>query len=55
MGRPFGAPLTKDAVNEMTGSLRRRTEVYFMPHMLRHTHATQLERLGVPIEVIPDK
>ena len=51
-GRPFGAPLTKDAVNEMTRSLRRRTGLYFTPHMLRHTHATQLERLGVPIEVI---
>jgi integrase len=51
-GRPFGHAMTRSAVNELTRSLRRRTGVAFTPHMLRHTHATELERLGVPIEVI---
>lgn len=51
-GRPVGTPLTKSTVNEMTRSLRRRTGIYFTPHVLRHTHASELERLGVPIEVI---
>ena len=51
-GRPRGHAMTKSGVNELTRSLRRRTGIAFTPHMLRHTNATELERLGVPIEVI---
>ena len=51
-GRPHGHPMTRSSVNELTRDLRRRTGVEFTPHMLRHTNATELERLGVPIEVI---
>jgi integrase len=51
-GHPFGHAMTRSTVNELTRSLRRRTGIVFTPHVLRHTHATELERLGVPIEVI---
>ena len=51
-GRPHGHAMTKSGVNELTRSLRRRTGVVFTPHVLRHTNATELERLGVPVEVI---
>lgn len=49
---PYGHPMTSSGVNELVRSLRARTGVEFTPHMLRHTHATELGRLGVPIEVI---
>jgi integrase len=51
-GHPLGHAMTRSTVNELTRSLRRRTGIVFTPHVLRHTHATELERLGVPIEVI---
>ena len=51
-GRPHGHAMTKSAVNELTRALRRRTGIAFTPHVMRHTNATELERLGVPIEVI---
>jgi integrase len=49
---PFGHPMTSSGVNELVRGLRARTGIDFTPHMLRHTHATELGRLGVPIEVI---
>ena len=50
--RPVGSPMTRSGVNELTRSLRRRTGIVFTPHMLRHTNATELQRAGVPLEVI---
>lgn len=51
-GAPVGRPMTRSGVNELVRALRARTGVWFTPHMLRHTNATELERLGVPVEVI---
>jgi Phage integrase family len=51
-GRPYGSPMTRSGVNELTRALRARTGIGFTPHMLRHTNATGLQRLGVPLEVI---
>ena len=51
-GRPQGHAMTRSGVNELTRTLRARTGISFTPHMLRHTNATELERMGVPIEVI---
>lgn len=49
---PVGRPLSYGAVDGIVGRLRARTGVFFTPHMLRHTHATDLIRRGVPIEVV---
>lgn len=51
-GQPYGQPVSYSGVNDLVRGLRARTGVAFTPHMLRHTHATELERLGVPLEVI---
>ncbi len=51
-GRPQGHAMTRSGVNELTRALGARTGIPFTPHMLRHTNATELERMGVPIEVI---
>jgi len=50
--QPVGAPMSRSGVNELTRALRRRTGISFTPHMLRHTNATELQRAGVPLEVI---
>jgi integrase len=50
--QPRGAPLRYQAVAKLVERLRRRTGVFFTPHMLRHTRATELIRAGVPIEVV---
>jgi integrase/recombinase XerD len=47
-----GRPLTYDSVNKLIERLRARTGVSFTAHMLRHTHATDLVRRGVPIEMV---
>ena len=51
-GRPLGRPLSYVAVNGLVHRLRARTGIFFTPHMLRHSHATELIRQGVPIEVV---
>jgi integrase/recombinase XerD len=51
-GGPHGHPLGYPAVDGIVGRLRARTGIYFTPHMLRHSHATDLVRKGVPIEVV---
>jgi len=49
---PLGAPLRYDAVSKLVARLRARTGLDFTVHLLRHTHATDLLRAGVPIEVV---
>jgi len=39
-----GCPLTYAAVHKLVERLRVRTGIEFTPHMLRHTHATDLIR-----------
>jgi site-specific recombinase XerD len=48
----IGAPMTYSTVHELVGRVRARTSVEFTLHMLRHTHATQLVRSGVAVEVV---
>ena len=52
VGSRIGAPVTYSTVHELVGRVRARTGVEFTLHMLRHTHATQLVRSGVAIEVV---
>ena len=47
-----GAPMTYAAVHELVGRIRARVGFDFTLHMLRHTHATELIRSGVAIEVV---
>jgi integrase len=49
---PLGRPLSYQTVDGLVGRLRTRTGIYFTAHMLRHSHATDLIRKGVPIEVV---
>jgi integrase len=49
---PIGRPLNYQAVDGLVARLRARTGIFFTPHMLRHSHATDLIRRGVPIEVV---
>lgn len=51
-GQPVGRPLSYQAVDGLVGRLRARTGIFFRPHMLRHSRATELVRQGVPIEVV---
>ena len=39
-------------MHRLIGRIAKRTGVAFTAHMLRHTHATELIRNGVPIEVV---
>jgi len=48
----IGAPMTYASVHQLVGRIRADTGVEFTPHMLRHTHATELIRSGVAIEVV---
>jgi len=47
-----GQPLCYRTVHQLMSRLAERTGVAFTAHMLRHTHATELIRNGVPIEVV---
>ena len=47
-----GHPLTYATVDKLVARIRARTGIDFTTHMLRHTHATDLVRRGVPIEVV---
>jgi len=49
---PVGAPLRYDAVRKLVARLRARTGIEFTLHHLRHSHATDLIRGGVAIEVV---
>ena len=49
---PFGAPLRYQAVHKLVGRLRARTGINFTLHMLRHSHATDLLRRGVDVDVV---
>jgi len=49
---PVGQPLCYRTVHQLMSRLAERTGVAFTAHMLRHTHATELIRNGVPIEVV---
>ncbi|MEO0376517.1 MAG: tyrosine-type recombinase/integrase [Cyanobacteria bacterium P01_A01_bin.17] len=42
-----GAPMTYSNVMELLRRLKRKTGIHIHPHMLRHTHATQLVRSGM--------
>ncbi len=48
---PKGRPLRYSAVADLVERIRARTGIFFTPHMLRHSRATDLIRRGVPIEV----
>ena len=48
----IGQPLTYPTVHELVARISARTGIVFTAHMLRHTHATELIRQGVPIEVV---
>lgn len=48
----IGAPMTYAAVHELVGRIRASVGFDFTLHMLRHTHATELIRSGVAIEVV---
>lgn len=51
-GRPHGHPLTYSAVYDLVRRLRRRTDIDFDPHWLRHTAATRMLRDGIGLEVV---
>lgn len=51
-GGRVGRPLTYATVHELVGRIAVRTGIAFSPHMLRHSHATEMIRQGVPIEVV---
>src|ERR1035437_452720 len=51
-GGEIGAPLTYSAVDKLVGQIRSHTGISFTLHMLRHTHATELIRSGVAIDVV---
>lgn len=46
-----GHPLTYAGVYRLVTQLRASTGVSFAPHMLRHTHATDLLRAGVRLDI----
>ena len=39
-------------MHQLVGRIGARTGVSFTAHMLRHSHATDMVRQGVPIEVV---
>lgn len=48
----IGRPLCYPTVHQLVARIRARTGIDFTAHMLRHTHATDLIRRGVPIEIV---
>jgi integrase len=50
-GGKRGHPLTYAGAYRLVTQLRASTEVPFAPHMLRHTHATDLLRAGVRLDL----
>jgi integrase len=49
---PYGSPLRYQAVHQLVRRLRTRTGIDFNLHMLRHSHATDLLRRGVGVDVV---
>jgi len=54
-GRPWGHPLRYQAVAGLVARLRARTGIDFHLHLFRHSHATDLIRQGVPIEIVAER
>ncbi len=50
--RPFGEPMTYDAVDKLVRRLRARSGVEFTLHMLRHSRASEWLRMGVSMDVV---
>lgn len=51
-GGERGQPLSYAGVYRLVRRLRTATGIDFGPHMLRHTHATELLRAGVSLDVV---
>lgn len=54
----YGEPLSRNAIEYMFNEIYTATEVkYFKltPHALRHTHASELQSIGVDINIIKDR
>ena len=51
-GGQVGSAMTYSAVHKLIGRIAARTGIGFTAHMLRHSHATDMVRRGVPIEVV---
>jgi len=51
-GGRIGAPLSYTTLEKLVCRVRSQTGVAFNLHMLRHTHATELIRSGVAIDVV---
>jgi integrase len=51
-GGQVGGAMTYSAVHQLIGRIAARTGIGFTAHMLRHSHATDMVRRGVPIEVV---
>lgn len=51
-GGDIAEPLKYSAVKDLFIRLSEKLEFKITPHMLRHTHATELLRAGVPIEMV---
>jgi integrase/recombinase XerD len=51
-GGRAGAAMTYTTVHQLIGRIAARTGVGFTAHTLRHSHATDMIRQGVPIEVV---
>lgn len=48
----IGAPMTYNAVMDLFNRLKRKTGIAIHPHMLRHTHATELIREGMEMAYV---
>jgi integrase/recombinase XerD len=51
-GGRIGQPLCYQTVHRLATRIAARSGIAFTAHMLRHTHATDLIRRGVPVEVV---
>lgn len=51
-GGNISEPLKYGAVKELFIRISKKLNIKITPHMLRHTHATELLRSGVPIEIV---